>query len=182
MCTLRTFRLIQDRRPDATLTVVGSGKDEHQLRALAGTLRLNHVAFAGRVAPSAINRVYSDHDIYLQSPDIDNMPLSLLEAFSSGLPVVSTDVGGIPAMLRHGEHGLLAPANDHATLAAHVLRLLDEPNLGWMLARNARETVEAYRWPVVREEWLRAYREACVSKGSLRAATAGSAERSSRVL
>src|SRR5207247_7067920 len=78
-CTLRAFRLIQDRRPEATLTIVGGGKDESKLRRLASELSLRNVEFVGRVDPSAIGAYYAAHDIYIQSPDIDNMPLSVLE-------------------------------------------------------------------------------------------------------
>jgi L-malate glycosyltransferase len=157
-CTLRAFRLIQDRRPDATLTLVGGGKEEPQLRQLASDLSLENVTFVGRVDPSAVAAYYAEHDIYLQSPDIDNMPLSVLEAFASGLPVVSTDTGGIPAILRDGEHGLLAPRDNHERLAAQVLRLLADPSLARRLARAAHTTCGAYAWPAVAPQWLHVYR------------------------
>jgi glycosyltransferase involved in cell wall biosynthesis len=156
-CTLRAFHEVQQRRPDASLTLVGGGPDEAGLRALAADLGVRNVHFAGRLAPDAIARAYADHDIYLQSPDIDNMPLSVLEAFASGLPVVSTDVGGVPVMLTHGQHGWLAPRNDHQALAAQVLQLLDHPARARRVARAARETCEACTWSRVREEWLRLY-------------------------
>jgi glycosyltransferase involved in cell wall biosynthesis len=127
------------------------------LRQLADDLRLANVRFAGRVNPSTINEYYADHDIYMQSPDIDNMPLSMLEAFASGLPVVSTEAGGIPTMLEHGRHGLLAPLDDHRALAAHVMRLLDDPDFARLLARAAHLTCNDYAWPSVREKWLDVY-------------------------
>jgi glycosyltransferase involved in cell wall biosynthesis len=153
--TVRAFRLVQDRWPDATLTLVGGGAEEASLRALVARLGLRHVVFAGRVSPDEIARHYANHDIYLQSPNIDNMPTSVIEAYASGLPVVSTEAGGVPAILTHEVHGLLA---DHATLAAHVLRLLDDPALARRLARAAYATCQACTWPSVREQWLRIYR------------------------
>jgi glycosyltransferase involved in cell wall biosynthesis len=156
-CTLRAFQEIQRRRADASLTLVGGGPDEPALRALAADLRLRNVQFRGRLAPEAIAAAYEAHDIYLQSPDIDNMPLSVLEAFASGLPVVSTGVGGVPAMLTHEEHGLLAPPGDHRTLATHVLRLLDDPAMARRLARAARGTCDDCTWSRVRNQWLRIY-------------------------
>lgn len=156
--TLRAFRIVQDRWPAASLTLVGGGPQEPHLRALAGELRLANVAFAGRVPPQDIARYYSAHDIYIQSPDIDNMPTSVLEAFASGLPVVSTEAGGVPAILTHAQHGLLAPLGDHEVLAAHVLALLDDPGCARRLARAAWQMCEACTWSRVREQWLRAYR------------------------
>jgi glycosyltransferase involved in cell wall biosynthesis len=156
-CTLRAFHAVQAQCPDASLTLVGSGSELPRLRTLASSLGLRNVAFAGRVAPDAIADYYTSHDIYIQSPQIDNMPLSVLEAFASGLPVVSTDVGGIPAILRHGEHGLLAPTDDAAALAALVLRLLADADHARTMAENAHRTLEAYAWPRVRGQWLAVY-------------------------
>lgn len=157
-CTLRAFRLVQDRYPHATLTLVGGGPEEARLKALAAELRLHGVTFVGRVMPHEISEYYARHDVYVQSPNIDNMPASIVEAFASGLPVVSTDAGGIRAILTDCQHGLLAPLDDHTGLAARVRQLLDSPALAERLSRNAYATCAAYTWTAVRDQWLRAYR------------------------
>ena len=90
-------------------------------------LGLANVRFVGRVPPAEIWRYYADADIYLQTPNIDNMPSSVLEAFASGCAVVSTNAGGVPAILTDDEHGLLVNCNDHDAAAARILRLLDDP-------------------------------------------------------
>ena len=159
-CVLRAFARVQARHPEARLTLVGGGAGERALRALADRLALRHVTFAGRVAPSLMHRYYADAGIYVQTPSIDNMPLSVLEAFASGLPVVSTGVGGVPAMLTHGEHGLLAPDDDDEAVAAHVLRLLESPDDARRLAAAAHGTCARCAWPVAREAWLTAYHQA----------------------
>jgi L-malate glycosyltransferase len=162
-CTLHAFRIIQDRYPDATLTLVGGGSQEAALRQLATKLALRHVTFAGRVAPDDIWRYYADADIYLQTPDIDNMPASVLEAFASGCVVVSTIAGGVPAILSDGVHGLLAPVNDHAAVGAAVLRLLDQPGLATRLTEAAFATCSRYQWSAVREQWVQLYRSLAAS-------------------
>jgi glycosyltransferase involved in cell wall biosynthesis len=171
-CTLRAFARVQARHPDATLTVVGSGGHEPALRALAASLGLRGVTFAGRVPPADMARHYDDADIYVQTPAVDNMPLSVLEAFSSGLPVVSTDAGGVRAMLTHEVHGLLAPLDDDAAIAAHVCRLLDEPGLGDRLAAAARRETDAYVWDAVRDRWAGAYVRLVASPGHSAGVTA----------
>jgi L-malate glycosyltransferase len=158
-CTLRAFRLVQNACPDASLTLVGSGSEDSRLRTLAQTLELRHVTFLGRVPPDDIASVYADHDIYVQSPHIDNMPLSVLEAFASGLPVVSTEAGGVPSILRSEQDGLLVPVNDAEGIATSVLRLLDNPDWARRLAASAHGTLHTYRWSNVRERWLSLYHE-----------------------
>lgn len=158
-CTLRAFRIVADRYPDATLTVVGRGSEEAALRRLAGDLRLPGVTFVGPVPHHEIPRWYDAADIYVQTPNIDNMPGSVLEAFASGLPVVSTDAGGVPAILTHERHGLLAPVGDHHAVAKQILRLLEDPGLAARLAAAAHDTCRAYSWETVRGEWLSAYRQ-----------------------
>ena len=98
------------------------------------------------------------------------MPTSVLEAFASGLPVVSTDAGGVPAILTHGTQGLLAPLADYDTLASHVLRLLDQPEYARQLARTAYATCHACTWSAVREQWLTTYRSVLPETAHSRAA------------
>lgn len=157
-CTIRAFALVQQRYPDATLTLVGSGSEDAALRTLVRDLSVRNVSFAGRVAPHEIARYYAEHDVYIQSPNIDNMPTSVIEAYACGMPVVSTEAGGVPAILTHGVHGLLAPLDDHRSLAAYTLRLLEEPGYARGLARQAYAVTDHYTWPSVREAWLESYR------------------------
>jgi L-malate glycosyltransferase len=159
-CTIRAFALVKDRRPDASLTIAGWGPNRSALQKLVAQLKLRDVRFAGQIDHAAITHVYARHDIYVQSPNVDNVPNSIVEAMASGLPVVSTSVGGVPTMLRHAEDALLAPIDDHVMLAGHVLRLLDDPPLARRLALAAHEVVlRTYSWSRVRGEWLRLYSE-----------------------
>ena len=158
-CTLRAFRRVQDRYPDATLTLVGSGSGESALKRLAADLHLKYVCFAGRVTPSDIWRYYADADIYLQTPDIDNMPSSVLEAFASGCAVVSTEAGGVPAILTDNVHGLLIPRNDPDAAAAAISRLVEDRPLAMRLTSAARDSCEQYRWTNVRAQWISLYRD-----------------------
>jgi glycosyltransferase involved in cell wall biosynthesis len=158
-CTLRAFRLVQDRYPDATLTVVGDGTQGPALRQLARALDLN-VEFAGMVPHDVIASYFDRADVYLQTPNIDNMPVSVLEAFASGLPVVSTDAGGVPYIVDDGVQGLLAPVGDAAGIARQVLRILDEPGLSDRLTTAGLRSCETYSWSAVRDQWMRLYLEA----------------------
>ena len=156
-CTLRAFSVVQRQYPDASLTLVGSGSEAPRLRACATELGLRHVEFVGAEAPEKIWRRYAGADIYIQTPNIDNMPSSVLEAFASGLPVVSTDAGGVPAILTDGVHGLLAPVGDAAAVGRQVLRLLGDQALVDRLTATAHATCPRYTWGAVRGDWLSLY-------------------------
>jgi glycosyltransferase involved in cell wall biosynthesis len=156
-CTLRAFALVQARYSEALLTLIGGGSQEAALKALVSELRLRNVRFLGTVSPADIARHYADADIYVQTPSIDNMPGSLVEAFASGLPVVATAVGGVPAILTDGVHGLLAPDDDAQGIAARVFDVLENQDAARRRAAAARHTCEAYRWAAVRDGWIAAY-------------------------
>ena len=170
-CVLRAFARVQAEVPEARLTVAGYGAQGDALRALSGELGLRHVEFVGRVAPEEMPRLYDAADVYLNAPDIDNMPNSVIEAYAAGLPVVTSDAGGIPYIVRDGETGLMVPRNDDAALAAAALRLLREPGLARRLAARARaECVERYTWTAVRHEWAELYAGLVAPAGTAAAA------------
>ena len=108
--------------------------------------------------PDEIWRYYAEADLYLQTPDIDNMPASVLEAFASGCAVVATNAGGVPAILTHEVHGLLVPCNDHEAAAAAMIRLLEDAALARRVADGARASCARYQWSSVRAQWVALYR------------------------
>lgn len=157
---LRAFGLVQAEYAQAQLILVGGGSLETEIRKLAGELRLNNVEFAGRVSQEQIGAFYDRADIFINASIVDNMPVSVLEAFVAGLPVVSTAPGGIRYIVEHERTGLLSPPHEWRQLGESVLRLLREPGLARMLAGNARQRAQNYCWENVREQWLQHYREA----------------------
>jgi glycosyltransferase involved in cell wall biosynthesis len=157
-CVLRAFAAIQRRVPEATLIVAGFGSQREELEALARALGLRGVEFVGRVRPEEMPALYDRADVYLNAPDIDNMPNSIIEAYAAGLPVVTTDAGGIPYIVEHERTGLMVPRNDHEAMAAAALRILEEPELARGLAAAARaECLAKYVWATVRRQWESMY-------------------------
>jgi glycosyltransferase involved in cell wall biosynthesis len=155
--TIEALSLIKARYPAATLMLAGAGSDERRLRQLAAALGTDGIRFLGRVEPSAMPNLLATVDIFVNASVIDNQPVSVLEAFAAGLPVVSTGTGDIANLVRDGETGFLVPPADAAALAKAVTTLLDEPERGARMARRARGEVERYTWSHVRELWARVY-------------------------
>lgn len=158
-CTLRAFAIIQKRFPEARLTLAGDGSQRAELERLAAELNLRHLTFTGCIEPEGMPGLYDEADIFLNSSDIDNMPVSIIEAFASGLPVVTTDAGGIPFMVADGRTGLITKRGDYEALAACAIRLLEDDELRSMLTRNALEECRKYSWAAVRDQWRGLYSE-----------------------
>lgn len=156
-CILRAFALIQRRFPEASLTVAGDGSQRRELERLARELGLRRTSFVGRVEPEKMPELYDAADIYLNSPNIDNMPGSIIEAFASGLPVVTTAAGGIPYILSDGETGMMVGRNDHEAMADRAMRLLEDQALAQAIVTKAHEECRKYSWDSVRHEWLGLY-------------------------
>ena len=158
-CTLRAFAIIQQRRPDAKLIVAGDGSQRGELEGLAQSLELRNVEFVGQVAPDQMNALYDAADVYLNSPNIDNMPGSVIEAFAAGLPVVTTDAGGIPYIVDDRNSGLMVRCGDHRAMAGVALELLEDRALWKRITTRAWEECVRYRWDAVKSEWLKLYQE-----------------------
>ncbi len=157
-CTLRAFQIIQRQYPDASLTVANDGPLRGELEALARELGLRNTQFVGVVRAEDVPAQYDAADVYLMSPDLDCMPGSLLECFVSGLPVVTTDAGGISYIATHDETALMVPKGDHEAMARAALRLLGDPDLVERVTRNAYESSSRYAEGPVREQWVALYR------------------------
>ncbi len=156
-CTLRAFALIQKEFPDAELIVAGDGQEKLKLYQLAEELNLKNIEFPGRILQEKMPELYDRADVYLNSPNIDNMPSSVIEAFSCGLPVVSTNAGGIPYIVENGETGLLVEMNDHAALARAAMRILEIDELAQKIIVKARRECIKYSWINVCGHWLEIY-------------------------
>lgn len=146
-CALRAFSILHRSFPDATLTIGGDGSEKPALTSLLQKLGIaRSVTFTGNVDSIRMRSLFDSNDIYLNSSHIDNQPVSLLEAFACGLPAVTTAVGGIPDMATHGEDALLAPDNDDAGLAGHMIALLKDTALCARIVRHARQRALGHSW------------------------------------
>jgi len=155
---IRAFSRVQKLFPKAQLDLVGKGPVERELRELVQELQLSGVNFTGVASRQEIAGFYDRADIFVNASWVDNMPVSVLEAFASGTPVISTAPEGIRYLVEHERTGLLSPTGDSEALAANVMRVLRDPTFATQLARNAHDECRRYAWCRVREQWLEVYR------------------------
>ncbi|ANE56310.1 glycosyltransferase family 4 protein [Methylomonas sp. DH-1] len=145
---------------DVKLVIAGSGPLQDELKGLAETLELSHsVEFVGKLEPEQIAKLYYDADIMLNPATVDNMPNSVLEALACGLPVITTNVGGIPFIVKDNESALMVESNNAQMLADAILKLVNDSDLYNKLAVNGFAVANQYGWCVVKEQWLGLYKE-----------------------
>ena len=155
---IRAFHRIRGAFPAAMLTVAGSGPELASLLRLVQDLGLmSCVHFSGTLDRGQMAELYRSADLLLNPSLADNMPNSLLEAMASGVPIVSTDVGGISVMVRHEGNGLLVSAGDPEGMALSAMRILGDPELRENLIQAGLAQARRQSWPHIRRCWLDAY-------------------------
>ena len=158
---IRAFAEVVPSHPDAHLTIAGSGPERAALERTVAELRLgDSVRFTGRLDNAELPELYRSATLVLNPARIDNMPNSLLEAMASGVPIVSTNVGGVPHLVEDGETALLVAPGDAHAMAQAVRRVLDDPALGRRIAAAGVVASRRYAWGAVRAEWFAAYARA----------------------
>jgi glycosyltransferase involved in cell wall biosynthesis len=164
---LMAFAKLRGSFPGARLTVAGAGSERPALERRAASLGVAAaVTFTGRLDNARMADLYAGADLLLNASRVDNMPISILEALASGIPVVSTNVGGVPFVVEDGKTALLVPPGDAEAMAGAAARVLADAELSAALTRAGRDAVQRYAWPRVREALLAVYARAVARPGS----------------
>jgi glycosyltransferase involved in cell wall biosynthesis len=154
---VRVLAHLKNEFPGIGLTMVGPDKDSSSLKNTIATARAcgveSHLKVMGYVKKSEVPQCLERADIFLNTSNFDNTPVSVLEAMASGLCVVSTNAGGIPNLLKTEEEALLVPVNDDLAMAAAVRRLLTDEPLSRGIQTRALAKVEQFDWKVVLPQW-----------------------------
>jgi L-malate glycosyltransferase len=155
---LRALAIVRQTCTGVHMTIAGEGPERKHLEELARSLGLTeHVMFTGRLENVGIEALYHTADLFLNPSRVDNMPISILEALASGVPVVSTRVGGVPFMVEHGKHALLVPPCDPEAMAHALMDLTHDRTLADRLVSAGRECADQYAWPQVRPRLFQVY-------------------------
>lgn len=151
---LETLVLLRQTHSDAQLTMVGpyKGNSEHEWHETLERYNVP-VTMTGSLSKETWIALAKEHTVFINTTTIDNMPVSVMEAMALGLPVVSTNVGGIPYLITDEKSGLLVPSNDAKAMADAIERLVSDPVLTEQIALAARKVVEGFDWEVVKEQW-----------------------------
>jgi glycosyltransferase involved in cell wall biosynthesis len=155
---LDAFAIAREQLPARAvhLVVAGTGPSEHALRAQAPP----QVTFLGLLdRDRSLPRMYASSDVFLFASLTETLGLVVLEAMSSGLPVIATPAGGVADHLRDGVNGLAFPANDAGAMAHAIVALVMNPELRARLGRGARTTAEGLSWEAELDRLDASYRD-----------------------
>ncbi len=142
--------------PEAKLCMVGpySNEELQECEELSKKLQVtNKVTFKGRLTKKAWHKLAEEYDIFINTTTIDNTPISVMEAMALGLPVISTNVGGIPFLIDDNETGVLVSSNNHVAMANAVKKVIGNANATRSMCHNAYTKVAQYDWEIVKEQW-----------------------------
>ncbi|MGY5847701.1 glycosyltransferase family 4 protein [Salegentibacter sp. HM20] len=155
MMAIKVLEILLKDFPEAELCMVGPNKDGSLQQCKEYAKRKNMpVRFPGRLSKPEWIALSREYDIFLNSSNIDNTPVSIIEAMALGLPVVSTNAGGIPWLVEDQKEALLVNPGDIDAALTAIKRLLENQSLAQQISLNARKRVEAFDWAVVKEMWM----------------------------
>jgi phenylacetate-CoA ligase len=154
---VEVLQRLQKRHPDASLTMAGDGEMEHELRERIKSEGIQGVDLVGHIPAERLRQLYNGADIFISTTNYDNQPRSVLEAMACGLPVISTNVGGVPFLIEDGTNGLLVSAGDAPAMAAAAEALLSAPVLVQALSLAGRKTATSHGWDSCGIKWAEAF-------------------------
>lgn len=151
---LKVLEVLLPQYSTAELCMVGPVKDDSWKECIRyAKLHRLPVRFAGRLSQKEWKELSGQYDIFLNTTNIDNTPVSVIEAMALGLPIVSTNVGGLPYLISADIDGVLVPPNEPDRMATAVKSLLQDPHRSLQRTWAARSKVEAFDWERVKKSW-----------------------------
>ncbi|WP_041578707.1 glycosyltransferase family 4 protein [Zunongwangia profunda] len=152
---LKVLELLSIEYKEAELCMVGPEKDGsmQECKRMAHKKKLK-VKFTGKLKRKEWAALSSEYDFFVNSTTIDNTPISVIESMSLGLPIISTNVGGMPILIEHEKDGILVNSEDDHSMFLEIKKIVENPEIGEQLAWNARNKAESFGWEKVRKAWL----------------------------
>ena len=155
LLAVKILKELQDDNIQASLCMVGPDADGSMetVKQLANELNVS-IKITGKLPKKEWLALAKDYNIFINTTNFDNMPVSVIEAMALGLPVISTNVGGLPYLITHEKDGLLVPPNNVDAFVVAIKQLLNNPVATNTLAFNARQKVEQFDWNVIKYKWV----------------------------
>jgi len=154
---IKILRVLHDQGfTDAELCMIGPDKDG-SIEEVKGSIKENkldsHVKLTGRLSKKDWIALSENYNIFINTTNFDNTPVSVMEAMALGLPIVSTSVGGVPFIIREKENGFLVPPNKVEAFIEKILWIRSNEEKSVEISVNARKDAENWDWEKIKEQW-----------------------------
>lgn len=155
LLAIQVLKALINDNIEAELCMVGPDNDGslEEAKKYAKQLKVN-VFFTGKLEKEEWITLSKDYNIFINTTNFDNMPVSVIEAMALGLPVVSTNVGGIPFLITNTENGILIEPNNTVEFVKAIKKLVSEPTRTTNIVALARKKVEQFNWDIVKNQWI----------------------------
>ncbi|TGV04438.1 glycosyltransferase family 4 protein [Flavivirga rizhaonensis] len=154
LLAIKVLKGLKDINIDAELCMVGPDNDGSMQEAMNYAKELKvEVIFTGKLSKQEWIEKSKDYNIFINTTHFDNMPVSVIEAMALGLPVISTNVGGIPYLIEDSLTGILVEPNSEKVFIKAIQGLLNSPKESNVMAINARKKVEQLDWNIIKNQW-----------------------------
>lgn len=157
-CTMaiEVLKRVLNKYPNAELCMVGPDKDG----SMQKTINLaehygirDHLKITGQMSKTEWHKLSEKYDIFISTTNFDNTPVSVIEAMALGLPVISTNVGGVPYLVNDGEDAFLVPKGDAFQMAEKIDFIINNPIVMQNICLKARDKAENFGWNKVKSQW-----------------------------
>lgn len=157
-CTMAVdvLNILLMKYPDAKLCMVGPDKDGSMQKTIDLAKQYgidSHLKITGQMSRSGWHKLSEDYDVFISTTNFDNTPVSVIEAMALGLPVVSTNVGGVPYLVKDREDALLVEKGNAQEMADRIEMLIMDSTTALSICHKARLSAESFSWAVVKEQW-----------------------------
>jgi glycosyltransferase involved in cell wall biosynthesis len=155
LLAVKILKTLLDEGVQATLCMVGPDNDGSLMKAknYANALQVE-VLFTGKLSKDEWIALAENYNMFINTTNFDNMPVSVIEAMALGLPIVSTNVGGMPFLVAHNQEGLLVEPNNIDEFVEAIKNVHYNAEIAHNFAKNARKKVEQYDWELVKKHWV----------------------------
>lgn len=157
LMAIKVVSILKETIPQVELTMIGPDKKDGILEVVLENIKKrgleNHIKIIGKISKKDVPLWLNKFDIFINTTNVDNAPVSVIEAMACGLCVVSTNVGGIPYLIENGKDGLLVQKNNEIEMAEAISQLLEDNNLAQKISFNARKKAEEYDWKEIIKMW-----------------------------
>ncbi|MEC4004385.1 glycosyltransferase family 4 protein [Flavobacterium sp. SUN052] len=152
---INVFADLKKEFPNAKLCMVGPDKENliNECKELAKQRNVE-VEFTGKLDKNEWLELSRDYNVFINTTHFDNTPISVIEAMALGLPVVSTNVGGIPYLLQDQKNAFLVNDSDVDAMVSAIKEIFSNSEIRTSIIKNARLLVESYDWSIVKDKWL----------------------------